>query len=182
MALTFSDHRPFACTVGRPSKFDEDIFNAIVERISSGESLREICRSDDKFPDERTVRRWVVDDNPPGVAPRYARARELQCEAWADWLVEESSKSKLGEKTETDENGNVVKVTTGDTVERSRLACDTRKWLLSKLVPKRYGERLTTDTTISASDSLVAFLASISSPSAQSQPQPPHDANRQPDG
>jgi len=32
-------------------------------------------------------------------------------------------------------------VTTGDMVERSKLMIDTRKWLLAKLMPKKYGDR-----------------------------------------
>jgi len=42
-----------------------------------------------------------------------------------------------------------VKVVTGDMVERSRLQIDTRKWLLSKLRPDKYGDRLNIDATVS---------------------------------
>ncbi len=34
------------------------------------------------------------------------------------------------------------KVSTADMVDRSRLQVDSRKWLLSKIMPKRYGDRL----------------------------------------
>jgi len=35
-----------------------------------------------------------------------------------------------------------VKTITGDMIERAKLQVDTRKWLLSKMAPKRYGDRL----------------------------------------
>ena len=38
-----------------------------------------------------------------------------------------------------------MKVTTGDTVDRSRLAVDSMKWLLSKLHPKQYGDKITAE-------------------------------------
>ncbi len=37
--------------------------------------------------------------------------------------------------------GGIMETTTADMVERARLQVDTRKWYLSKLAPKRYGER-----------------------------------------
>jgi hypothetical protein len=44
----------------------------------------------------------------------------------------EGAKAEVVYETET---------VTGDMVERSRLQVDTRKWYLSKLAPKRYGEK-----------------------------------------
>ena len=78
-------------------------------------------------------------------AERYARARELQCEAWADEIREESRKSRLGTKTVEKPDG--VEITTGDSVDRSRLAVDALKWTLAKLHPKKYGDKVTTEIT-----------------------------------
>lgn len=96
-------------------------------------------------PSQSWFVRHCLDDNPPGFAKKYARARELQCEAWADRIYIEATTPKIGERTETDATGTVVKVTTGDTVERSRLAVDALKWTLSKIAPKKYGEKLHTE-------------------------------------
>lgn len=81
------------------------------------------------------------------LAKQYARAKELQLESWADRIRIESMKPQIGEKTETDASGAIVKITTGDTVERSRLSVDSMKWLLSKLAPKKYGDRVQQEIT-----------------------------------
>ncbi len=132
---------------GEPAKLPIDFLDEILARISNGATLRGVCRDLDAFgaPAASTVRSWVVAARPPGTAERYARARELQLEAWADEIHELATKPQIGEKTETDASGNVIKITTGDTVDRSRLAVDTRKWLMSKLAPKKYGDNVTID-------------------------------------
>jgi hypothetical protein len=52
------------------------------------------------------------------------------------------------------------KVTTGDTVERARLQVDTRKWLLAKLRPDRYGDRSTLDLSVTGTLNLADALNS----------------------
>jgi hypothetical protein len=81
----------------------------------------------------------VIDEKP--FAERYARARELQCEARADMIIEESRKCRMGEIVTEKSDGN-REVKTVDCVERSRLAVDAMKWTLAKLHPKRYGDKL----------------------------------------
>jgi len=67
--------------------YSELIATEIITRVSNGETLRAICRSHDEFPDESTVRQWYS-ENVKGFAPRYARAREAQAEAWSDEIIE----------------------------------------------------------------------------------------------
>lgn len=55
--------------------------------------------------------------------------------------------------------GMISEVTTGDSVERSKLRVDTRKWYLSKLAPKRYGDRIQIDTDDQPNDSLEELRA-----------------------
>ena len=52
------------------------------------------------------------------------------------------------------------KVTTGDTVERSKLQVDTRRWLLSKLRPDKYGDRSTLDLSVTGTLNLADTLNS----------------------
>lgn len=123
--------------MGRPSRFEEAVFAELCQRLAAGETLRAICRSDDKFPDEKTVRDWVI-DNFNGVAPRYTRAREAGIHSMIDETISLSDDSSRD--TITDEEGN--KKCDNEWVARSRLRVDTRKWLASKVLPKLYGERL----------------------------------------
>ena len=96
------------------------------------------------MPHERTVRRWVL-DNVEGFSPHYARAREMGLDAIADETLEISDTPQEGEETEDD--GEKVKVKRADMLGHRRLQVDTRKWLLSKLAPKKYGEKTSMELT-----------------------------------
>jgi hypothetical protein len=104
------------------------------------------------MPPESTVRKWVLLDNPPGFSAQYARARELQIEAWADELVDiaaDGTNDWMKRRTATgggrsNIDGEVQQelVPNVENINRSRLHADTKKWLMSKIAPKRYGEKL----------------------------------------
>ncbi|MEU6504669.1 hypothetical protein ABZ895_34575, partial [Streptomyces californicus] len=52
-----------------------------------------------------------------------------------------------------DKEGNAIGYQlNGEHVQRSRLRIDTRKWYLSKIMPKKYGERIQHDQTITMAD------------------------------
>lgn len=119
--------------------FSQKTADAICARLAAGESLRAICR-DKGMPAESTVRLWVT-DNAHGFAAQYARAREVGLDALADELMEIADTPVIGSKTKIDEEGN-SEVTQGDMIEHRRLQVDARKWYLSKLAPKKYGDKL----------------------------------------
>lgn len=131
--------------MGRPSSYTPEIAALICDRLSEGVSLREVCLPDD-MPDERTVRRWVLDDV-GGFSPQYARAREMQAHALADELLEISDDGSNDWMERKDEKG-VGWELNGEHIQRSRLRSDTRKWLLSKMLPKVYGDRLEIDANV----------------------------------
>ena len=110
---------------GRQTVYTPEAAEEILERISAGESLRSICE-DDHMPSEAAVRWWVVDDR-EGFAAQYASARMAQAVGWADELTEISDDIRVEH-------------------QRSRLMVDTRKWLLSKVIPKVFGDKLDVKT------------------------------------
>lgn len=105
---------------GRPTEFDQALADVVCLRMQAGESLRAICRDDD-MPAESTVRTWAV-ANHQGFHAQYTRAREAQMDALAEDLIE------IADEKDADTN-------------RARLRVDTRKWLMSKIAPKRFGDR-----------------------------------------
>ena len=110
---------------GRPSAYSDTTADEICERLTDGESLRQICR-DEHMPDKATIFRWLNDERFRGFRDRYAHAREAQADALFDELVE------IADDTgELDDN---VKV------QRARLQIDTRKWVASRLAPKKSSE------------------------------------------
>lgn len=133
--------------MGRPATFDQAVFDELCHRIAGGETLRGVCRSDEKFPPPSTVRRWVVLDEPKGVSEQYARARESCIHEMIDDTIEIADDSSRDTKTMTGKNGDEYEVADMEWINRSRLRVDTRKWLASKICPKLYGDKLTAEVT-----------------------------------
>ena len=111
--------------MGRPSAYTPEVAQEICERIAAGESLRRICDAD-HMPAPATVCLWVTDDR-EGFAEQYARARRAQGTLLADEIFAIADGS-------------------GD-VARDRLGVDTRKWYLSKVLPKLYGDKVEVEHT-----------------------------------
>jgi hypothetical protein len=73
---------------------------------------------------------------------QYAQAKSDAADAMAEEILDicdDGSNDWMTANVGTDQE----KVTlNGEHVQRSRLRVDTRKWLMSKLQPKKYGEKL----------------------------------------
>jgi hypothetical protein len=123
--------------VGRPSSFSQKTADEICERMADGETLREICR-DEEIPDRSTVMRWLAANEQ--FRDQYARARELLLEHWADETVEIADDGTNDWVLRQKKDGSTDYEFDGEHVQRSRLRVDTRKWMLSKLAPKKYGD------------------------------------------
>lgn len=118
---------------GRPSDYTPEIVLTICERLAEGRSLRAICL-DDGMPALRTVFKWL--EAHPEFVQQYARAREAQADVLADEIVDiadDGSRDYV-----KDEDGRLV--VDYDHISRSRLRVDARKWIASKLKPKKYGD------------------------------------------
>ncbi len=130
-----SDEKP----LGRPSDYNEETALKICERLAEGESLRAICLDDD-MPSKSSVFRWL--DANPSFRDQYARAREFQADTMADEIqdIADDGTNDWMEKRLND--GSVIEVVNHEHIQRSRLRVDTRKWVASKLKPKKYGDKL----------------------------------------
>jgi hypothetical protein len=133
--------------MGRPSTYSADVAAEICRRLSTGETLKAICR-EDAFPPDATVRLWAL-NNVEGFAAQYAAARDLGLDAMADDLLEIADTPQDGVTTTDQEWGTSEK--RGDMLEHRKLRYDARKWYLSKLAPKRYGDRLNVEATVDVS-------------------------------
>ena len=147
--------------MGGVSTFNQETADKICARLAMGDTLRAICR-DDGFPPESTVRGWVVDDQ-GGFAAQYTRARDLGLDAMADELIEIADKTHEGVTVTTKEWGEEVK--SGDMLGHRQLRYDARKWYLSKLAPKRYGDRL--DVAVTGDVSFGERLAAARKPAVE---------------
>ena len=115
----------------------------ICERIAKGESLRKICL-DENMPAHSTILKWLRDID--GFSSQYARAREAQAEFYLDEIISISDDVSLDEII--DGEGNTR--TNNEAIQRSKLKVDTRKWAMSKLAPKKYGDSNKIDLNVSS--------------------------------
>lgn len=129
--------------MGRPTNYTEEIGALICEKIAT--SNMGLHRLHKKFPDEipqpGTIMRWLNDEANTMFREQYARAREEQAEFLAEEMIEiadDSSRDDL--EIETKYGKEVIE--NKEWVNRSRLMVDTRKWIASKLKPKKFGEKL----------------------------------------
>jgi len=68
---------------------------------------------------------------------RYTRATEMRAEVMANELLEIAD-NRSEDFVETEEGGYI----NHNVINRDRLRVDSRKWLLAKLHPKKYGEKV----------------------------------------
>ena len=133
--------------IGRPTDYNMELLDAICERIARGESMRSICR-DKSMPAMRTMFRWLREK--PEFRQQYIYAKEESADLWAEDIVEiadnESSQPVLVDGVPlVGHDGEIVQTVTPSSVAHARLRTDCRKWAASKLKPKKYGERITTE-------------------------------------
>lgn len=121
--------------LGRPPGTDGytlEIDAEICSRISKGEPLTKMCREDEWLPSRETVYAWQ--DKYPEFAERFAQARVRGFDAIADDCVDIADNP----------------IPTADT-QRDKLRVETRLKLLAKWDPRRYGDKLQTEHSVSES-------------------------------
>jgi len=115
--------------------YDKDtVFKNILLEIEEGASLRSILRRDD-MPGRTVFFDWLNDSE--DKANQYARA----CEKRADAIFEEILDIADGTSNDTiiTDKGEVPN---SEWMQRSRLRVDARKWMLGKMNPKKYGDKM----------------------------------------
>lgn len=144
---------------GRPSTYSQEVADAICERIAAGESLRLIVL-EETMPDERTVYRWL--ERNEDFRQQYARAREAQADAMLEDILEiaDDGRNDWMERRGEEDAGWVAN---GEHIQRSKLRVDARKWLMSKLAPKKYGDKV--DMNLSGSVEVTEVRRTVVDPS-----------------
>lgn len=92
----------------------------VILELKKGHSLRQACRAAD-IPEPSSVLQLTETDDT--FASHYAHARVIGWSVRADDLEETASDLNIP-------------------ADHKRIMVDTRKWMLSKMLPKIYGDRL----------------------------------------
>lgn len=140
---------------GRPSKFTDELFQSIVERIADGEPLRQICR-EEGMPSYRAFYEWINKDDELlksddekvrkkalNLSTRFARARDDGYDAIAVDTLKIADDGANDWMEKRNQNGELVGYTlNGEHVQRSKLRIETRLKLLAKWNPTKYGDKV----------------------------------------
>jgi len=111
--------------MARPSIYSEKLVDKMLEEIASGRSVIGLCREEEWTPNADTWYRWLYKIE--GLSDRYARAKSHQSEREADIILD------------------IADNATNQDYQVARLRVDARKWIASKLLPNKYGERTQID-------------------------------------
>jgi len=111
-------------------------FNYILLEIERGKSLRSSLKG---LMSSNTFYQ-IVESN-ESFKLQYARA----CEERADKIFDDIILIADDNENDTFIDDNGIKRANIDVIQRSKLMVDTRKWVLSKLNPKKYGDKLNVD-------------------------------------
>lgn len=134
--------------MARPVEWEGEKKQKAIEKIlyeaSLGKSIRQILSDSEDLPSRKTFHEWMAQDKQ--LSDHYAHICELRAEMIFDEMLE------IADDGTNDyvENKNGELVIDNEHVQRSKLRIDTRKWILSKMVPKKYGDK--TDITTNGKD------------------------------
>lgn len=121
--------------MGRPSDYTKELAIEICSWLIDGKSIASYCRQPNT-PSVQTIYTWLSTHK--DFLELYTRAREDQADTLADEIIDIADDGR-NDKT-VDEEGRVR--TDQDVIARSRLRVEARKWVASKLKPKKYGDKM----------------------------------------
>jgi len=126
-------------SVGRPTLYTQELADTICERLSNGESMRSIAR-DESMPAMSSLFKWLREIE--AFSQQYAISKEESADALFEELLDIADNSTNDYMMRQSKSGEEYEAVNPEAIARSRLRVDTRKWALSKLKPKKYGDRI----------------------------------------
>jgi hypothetical protein len=115
-----------------------NIFKNVCARIAEGEALSVILRSDDSFPSRQTFYDWI--ESSADFIDKYARATQYRADVMFEDMITISNTEQETIKTVFD--GEKTTIIKEDHHQSRKLQIDTIKWALSKMQPKKYGDKI----------------------------------------
>jgi hypothetical protein len=128
--MTTKTHKNKAAKPTKPNSPDRaKISQLVLDGMRSGLSAFKACKA--AGVNQSTFNDWLNAD--PALAADYARAREDLIESMAQEVLDLADS-----EVPADQDGKKD----WQAIQKHKLQVDTRKWLLSKLAPKKYGDKL----------------------------------------
>lgn len=131
----------------------ENTFNQILLSIEEGNSLRATLKREG-MPDSTTFYSWIDKDEAKVI--HYARACEKRADAIFEDIID------IADNTEHDtiitEKGEIPNT---EWIQRSKLKVDARKWILGKMNPKKYGDKIQQELSGGVTQTIISLGSGI---------------------
>lgn len=114
----------------------EKAFKKIIHLIANEKMSLRAALKEPETPSSETFYKWLSDDEIK--AKQYAHA----CEERADSIFEEILNIADDGTNDYMTNKNGDEILNSEHVQRSKLRLEARKWVLAKMNPKKYGDKL----------------------------------------
>ena len=125
---------------GRPTIRTEAMEDALCELIAQGMPL--VRATEIVGASMPSLFRWLAEDE--RFQDKYVKAKEAQAELMASEIIAIADETQVIAKMDGEDTVLALDATA---VARNRLRVDARKWVASKLLPKKYGDKVTTEHT-----------------------------------
>lgn len=129
---------------GRPSDYSQELADKLCALLAEGMSMHRACEPDD-MPDKRTVFRWLRTKEE--FCHQYEEAKAEAADFLAEEMIEIADDGTNDYITKKNNDGSEYEVVNSEHIQRSRLRIDARKWIASKLKPKKYGDKVTQEVS-----------------------------------
>lgn len=143
---------------GRPSIYTQELADRICAELAGGKSMRTVCKQDD-MPSMDCVFRWLREK--PEFNEQYVKAKAESADALVEEMMDIADNGENDWMVRHGKDGEESWVVNGEHVQRSRLRLDTRKWIASKLKPKKYGDKLDMNHGVQPDNPLAKLLEQV---------------------
>lgn len=132
--------------IGRPTKYTPELCEGICALMAEGRSLRSICIMDN-MPAISTVMRWLTDADKADFQEQYQRAYDQRALAIFEEMLDIADDGS-NDWMERETRSGTITVLDHEHVQRSKLRLDARYWMLQRMAPKRFGDKMQIDSKV----------------------------------
>ena len=129
---------------GRPIEWTpekkQNAIDEIFQKITEGNSIRTILKENDNLPSRKTFLEWLAKDKE--LSSHYARICDVRADIIFDEMMDIADDGTNDYMTKQIGDGIKMQVLNSEHIQRSKLRIDTRKWILSKMNPKKYSDKI----------------------------------------
>src|ERR1035437_8338550 len=121
------------------SEYTQEVATSFCELISNGMSMRSACQ-EPGIPAPKTIFQWLRDH--PEFNKQYELAAQERAESMREDIIDIADDGRNDYMERRLRNGTLKDVLNGEAIQRSKLRGETRQWMMARMKPRKYGDRL----------------------------------------